>query len=493
MKFNYKIKILSLFFLFSLVSIAGCKKFLEVPLPTDKFAADGAYISDNSAAAVLTGILSTAANSSVYGSSLNYESIGFRTGLYADDLTLIQLATANTTATVHAAYYLDALSSANSTQWIALYKQIYNCNLALEGVTKNKDRLPKANQWLGEALFLRAFSFFDLINLYGDVPLTTTSNYVVNNVMSRTSKDLVYKQIIDDLKEAEGYLGTTYLDGIGATTANRTRPNKYVVNALLSRVYLYTGDWVNAEAQASKVIESTTNFELLAPASVFLANSRETIWALAPPTTTAVRDYYIYNNGAPASTTTQATLATFSPAAMSQSLLNTFEPNDVRFTSWVRSSTTTTTPAGGIFYFPNKYKSTVNGTEFNIVLRLGEQYLIRAEARARHNDVPGAVQDLNALRLRARPATPAGVLPDYPSTISQLACIDAVMKERRVELFSEFGHRFYDLKRTGAIDAVMTAAAVEKGTTWASWKQIWPIPLNDPIVNPNLTQAPNYQ
>ena len=493
MKFNYKVTIHCLLLFSILFLTSGCKKFLDVPLPTDKFAADGAYISDNSAAAVVTGIISTAASAPVYGSANSYESIAFRSSLYVDDLTPIQLATVNNAAAVHSAFYLDAISSANSTQWPTLYKQIYNCNLVIEGVTKNKDNLSKANQWLGEALFLRAFSFFDLVNLYGDVPLTLTSSYVANNVLGRTSKDVVYKQIIEDLKLAESYLGTSYLDGIGKVTVNRARPNQYVVNALLARVYLYTGDWANAEAQATKVIGNTTNFQLVAPSLAFLANSSETIWALAPPTVTAVRDYFIYNGGAPASAATQAALAVFTPAAMSQSLLDAFEPNDARFTNWVRSSTTIAAPAGGTFYFPAKYKSAVNGTEFNIILRLGEQYLIRSEARARQNNVSGAVQDLNAIRLRARPATPIGALPDYSPTISQLDCINAIMKERRTELFSESGHRFYDLKRTGVIDEVMTTVALNKGTTWASWKQIWPIPAIDPIVNPNLTQAPNYQ
>lgn len=111
-------------------------------------------------------------------------------------------------------------------------------------------------------------------------------------------------------------------------------------------------------------------------------------------------------------------------------------------------------------------------------------YLIRAEARARQENTGGAQADLNMVRARAGlPATTAG---------TRDALIGAVTAERRVELFTECGNRFFDLKRTGTIDAVMTVAAQQKGTTWKSYMSLWPINPDDIILNTNLTPNPGY-
>jgi hypothetical protein len=473
---------------------AGCKKFLDIPLPTDRFATEGAYLNDNSTGAVLTGIFSTAAGSLLYtGTSTQYETVGFRTSLYADDLTQIQSASVNGIAATTALFYLNGLTSGNSSQWSTLYRQIYNCNLAIENIESHHGNLSRYNQWMGEALFMRAFSYFDLINLYGDVPLALSSDYTVNNLLPRTPRARVWEQISADLIKAENLLGEAYLDGTSVATANRSRPNRFAAAALLARVYLYMENYPGAEAEASKVIANSNLYQLLPPANVFLANSRETVWAMAPVSGSVVRDYYLYYT-APLVNASQVALGNISSASMSSALLNSFEPNDQRLNSWTILKTTTSAPVNGQFYFPAKYKSVINGTEFLIQLRLAEQYLIRSEARLKQgNNVAAAVQDLNVIRQRARPTAPANALADYPATISAEACMDAILKERRTEFFTESGHRFYDLKRTGKIDAVMSATATLKGTSWASWKQIWPVPVNDLQLNPNLTQAPNYQ
>jgi hypothetical protein len=424
----------------------GCKKFLDIPLPTDRFAIEGAYLNDNSTGAVLTGIFSTAAGSLLYtGLNTQYETLGFRTGLYADDLTQIQSASVNGISATTALFYLNGISSANSSQWSTLYRQIYNCNLAIENIESHRANLSRYNQWMGEALFMRAFSYFDLINLYGDVPLALSSDYKVNNLLPRSPRAKVWEQVSADLVKAESLLGEAYLDGTSVVTANRTRPNKFAAAALLARVYLYMENYAGAEAEASKVIAASNLYQLLSPANVFLANSRETIWAMAPVSGAAVRDYYLYFT-APTINATQVALGNISNASMSSSLLSSFEPNDQRITNWTVLKTTTSAPVNGQFYFPAKYKSAVNGAEFLIQLRLAEQYLIRAEARLKQgSNVTGAVQDLNLIRQRSRPSSPANVLPDYPATISAEACMDAILKERRTEFFSESAHRFYDL------------------------------------------------
>lgn len=472
--------------------ISSCKKFLDTSLPIDRLPAGEAYQNDSSAGAVLTGIIGTAASLPVYGSINSFDGLGFATSLYADDLTHIQSSPIIQSTALTGLYYSNTLSPQSALHWSLLYRQIYSCNLAIENLAANQHKLSKYDQWMGEALFMRAFSFFDLVNLYGDVPLALVSDYSVNNNLRRSPKAQVYVQMIQDLKQAESMLPRIYLSGTASPTSNRTRPNRAAATALLSRILLYVGDYTGAERHASSLIDQRSDYELAALNSVFLANSKETIWALAPQAGTAVRDFFLYNNGAPITLPTLAALSNLVPAAMSTGLVASFQPGDLRIDNWTLQRSTTTAPANGRFYFPNKYKSGTNGAEFNIILRLAEQYLIRAEARARTNNITGAVADLNLIRARARDTGIAGALPDYPTTLTLQGCLDAVLKERRVELFTEQGHRFYDIKRFGLIDGIMNVYAPLKGADWESFKQYWPIPANDIQFNPNLSQTPGY-
>ena len=122
------------------------------------------------------------------------------------------------------------------------------------------------------------------------------------------------------------------------------------------------------------------------------------------------------------------------------------------------------------------------------MFRLGEIYLIRAEARAQQGNSTGAgsaASDLNTVRARA-------TLP--PTTaVTQADMLAAIAHERRVELFCENGNRFFDLRRTGNLDAVMNVLAPLKGGSWASNKEWWPIPLSDIQNDINLTQTPGFQ
>jgi starch-binding outer membrane protein, SusD/RagB family len=79
-----------------------------------------------------------------------------------------------------------------------------------------------------------------------------------------------------------------------------------------------------------------------------------------------------------------------------------------------------------------------------------------------------------------------------PDNLSKDEVIDRIFQERRVELFAEFGHRWYDLKRTGKIDDIMNSAAIVKGSVWQPYQQLFPIPQSEVDRNPNMTQTPEY-
>lgn len=462
----------------------SCKKYLTIPLPVDKISGSSAFTNDKSAAALISHVLGNLVTSQAFDG----EGIGFSAAEYSDELTNYSLKADNV------AFYTNVVTNnLTGKYWTSFYTHIYNCNLAIEGISASTSIINYKNQWIGEALFLRAFLHFSLTNLYGDVPLVTSSDFRVNNTLGRTPKSEVYKQIIADLLQAKSLLSTDYRNATGVTTTSRSRPNQMAATALLARVYLYAGEWAKAEEQANILIANTATYELPTPAQTFLAASKETIWSFAVAPTEAepyVRDYRIYYNNVPAVLVPPATLNSLGIyAILSPSLVSSFETEDQRLTAWASKTTTTAIPPAlpQTYYLMAKYKSRVNGIENIVMLRLAEQYLIRAEARAQLNNVLGAnsaQSDLNAVRGRAGlTGTPA---------ITSTEMLAAIAKERRIELFTEHGHRFFDLKRTGTIDAVMSVAAPLKGGTWTSQKQIWPIPANDILANPNLTQAPGY-
>jgi hypothetical protein len=157
------------------------------------------------------------------------------------------------------------------------------------------------------------------------------------------------------------------------------------------------------------------------------------------------------------------------------------EDNDARKNTWIG----TTVVAGQTYEFPYKYKqrSTNNGNnaEYSVVLRCAEVYLVRAEALAQQNKITGAVNDPNVIRQRSG-------LPELPETLSKEDCIEAVAKERKAELAFEWGHRWFDLKRTGKATEVL--GTLKPGFT--STDLLFPIPQQELNRNPRLLQNDGY-
>jgi len=112
-------------------------------------------------------------------------------------------------------------------------------------------------------------------------------------------------------------------------------------------------------------------------------------------------------------------------------------------------------------------------------------YLIRAEAKAMRNDFQGCIDDINLVRQKH-----GGLSIPLPVPGNQSAALDVILHERQVDLFTEGCHRWFDLKRTGRLDAVMQA---EKPATWQSYAALYPILFTDIQRNPNLTQNLGYE
>lgn len=136
---------------------------------------------------------------------------------------------------------------------------------------------------------------------------------------------------------------------------------------------------------------------------------------------------------------------------------------------------------GADYYYPFKYKQKrPSKTEEYSIIRLAEVYLIRAEANAKSNHLLEALSDLNTIRIRAG-------LPEI-TTQSQEEVLLAIEKERQVELFCEWGNRWFDLIRTGRAAIVLSAGK----PNWNSSAVRYPIPQSEIDANRSLTQNDGY-
>jgi len=475
--------IVTLAFLSFALSFGSCKKLIDISPPATAVTGASVYSSDATATAVLTGLYTQISGTSY--ATTGFPTISLFAGLSADELTLWS-GVSNTIQIAYYRNYLSANPSAGSEMWYTCYPYIFICNLAIEGLNLATALTPAVKQQLiGEAKFMRALFYFYLVNFYGDVPIVLSSDYKANATLARAPKGQVWEQIIADLIDAQGLLSMNYLkaDARGTTT-ERVRPTKWAATALLARAYLYTSDWMNAEAQSTIVINNSSLYSLNSLNNVFLKNSSEAIWQLQPVTSgiTNTQDAYFF-------IIPSTGLSSSWPVYLSNSLLNSFEAGDQRRINWVGKYTDTTTNPHRDYFYPFKYKvNTLNAavTEYLMMLRLGEQYLIRAEARAQQNNINSAQSDLNAIRVRA------GLLSTAANDKTSL--LTAILHERQMELFTEFGQRWLDLKRTGNVDAVMSAVMPSKanGAIWQSYQQLYPLPLADIQKDPNLAQTSGY-
>jgi len=349
--------------------------------------------------------------------------------------------------------------------WLPAYNYIYQCNNVIERLYEydGVSQLLK-NQLIGEVKFLRAFCYYYLVNLFGDMPLVLVTDYKQSAIIPRTPVSKIYQQIIEDLQQADSLLPNNISNAF---------PTKLASEAMLSRVYLHQQKWEEAEAYATLVIQSG-KFSLENDLDkVFVSTSRETIFQLETTingiNTVEGRLFIPFS-------------ATATPSfSMDSTLVDAFQANDSRKAHWTK-----TINVYGISYtIPYKYKLNSDKSsvrEYNVVLRLAEQYLIRAEARTMQLKLQEAVEDLNIIRNRA-------ALPLLPPSLSLDECGNAIEQERRIELFTEWGHRWFDLKRTSRANAILGA---RKGSDWQSTDQLYPVPTIEMTRNPSLTQNSGY-
>lgn len=379
--------------------------------------------------------------------------------------------------------------------WTAVYRSIARANSVIEALTAPAFVVSdeEQGQMLAEAYFIRALGHHNLTKLWGDVPIVVTTITDPNEAsqVTRSAQAAVYTQILADLAAAEA-----------AVTEEPvwTQVTLGAIEALRARVLFYQGNYAGALAEANKVIAH--GYEL-APTYPELFDERgnattEDILRVRFVDSDAgsVSYYYMARGlggrrevgpsglGAPSASLPYggARYAYFLEDSVSGVDLTRDQAGASPRRAWNLSNAVT-----GSGNFVAKFRSVV-GTEHIHVIRFAEVLLIKAESQARLNDLAGATTTLNMVRDRA--GLPDRVL-GTPGYTTQQNVIDAIVRERRLELFAE-GDRWPDLIRLGLADNVATAICMATVGTECDHQQLYPIPATERDVAPNLTQNPGY-
>jgi starch-binding outer membrane protein, SusD/RagB family len=463
MKKNRSIYIIALAAMFAF----SCNKLVDIPdhpinqIPESRVFSDSADI-----ISAVAGVYSNF-KSGQQGGTLGSSLITAYTGLASDELL-----STSATALLFTNNTIPSNEGNVSNLWNSGYTNIYQMNACITGIGGTKaisDSL--RTSLVAEVKVLRAFYYFQMVNLFGEVPLVTSTDYNVNGTMPRTSVDKVYDLIKADLAEGRAVLKATYPSLAGT----KWRVNLYTAMALSAKVYLYRQQWDSAALMVNEILKSGLYSLEATPNSVFQANSKESIWAM-PSSQSANFNYQ---------TAEGYMLLPFNQFSMPQYYLDTilqrsFEANDLRPASWIRS----VTYSGRNYLLPQKYKNNVFAAtlpkEDYVMFRLADMYLVLAEASAQLGQTSDAETNLNIVRKRAG-------LPDFSGAPEDL--LPAIYHERQIEMCYEWGNRWFDLKRTNTIDAVLGAI---KPTTWTKDAALFPIPLAQIQANPFLRQNDGY-
>lgn len=470
-----------LFVLALMATSTSCSDYLDVPPPGNSLTTEVAYSSQSIISQMMNGMYALNAITA------NYASSGYPLALpdqmgdnYYNPSSNAYYKSVPTCNINPSLYFLD--------QWGSFYSTIYTANGLIEnlpGVSTGVLNLATKNSYLGAAYTWRAWIYFCLADIWGGVPLVLTTKASESKSLPRASLEQVYAQIEKDLKQAISLLPAT---GAGDPTIIDTQA---IPQAILAKLYLEMGNYAEAEAAATSVINSGNGYILQSDLSqVFLrtangAPNKETVFSYGAATLTntsnlanvALKYAYLW----PITATRRGAAV----AQLTTSLLAEFEVGDQRYGNWSFVPSTVTDNSRWAYKYKQHYlvQSVPAGKEEDwINIRLAEVYLIRAEARAQQGNVTGAAADVSTVRKRAK--------LEGVTASNKADMLTAILHERRIELFGE-GKYWGDLRRFGLMDQKLANVSYKK-TNYKSHMKYMPLSTGVLVGNPILKQTEGY-
>lgn len=382
-----------------------------------------------------------------------------------------------------------------ASNWLTLYGAINRANAVLDNVPLIEDiNESTRTRILGEAHFLRAMAYFELVRGWGPVPIKTKESTDLSELEApRMPESDVYDLIISDLLTAEADLPET----VGAETG---RASKWAAKMLLSHVYLTTGDFANAASRANDVIASgkysmVTVTEPDDFYKIFAAEtSSEDIMSIHhSETSTSTIPTYLHRGSAFPYNNSSTGYYAWLPD-MNSFIGNSWDTKDLRkqynfYTKYQNSNGDWVSLPSTVPILMKKFINNADGLSIYSVpiYRYTEAFLFYAEAACRAEGSPSALalERLNMVKRRAYGYPISSVSPvDYPAGMSKDVFIETVLKERGYEFMVE-RRRWFDLKRTGKVKQAFAAV----GKNILDERMLWPIPEDELNNNPAINQA----
>lgn len=388
--------------------------------------------------------------------------------------------------------------------WSNIYNAILKANTVLEKaplVTDARLTEERRKQIIGEAQFLRAYHYYNLVTMWGGVPIIlkpTTSANPSEVQIPRSSVEAVYAQILSDLDAAIAVLPDTY--GTDASV-NKARATAGAANALAAKVCMQmpTPNPTQALAYIAAVEGSKANYKLINYADLFDGNhynNDESI--IEVQFIGGTEGNWAPQMHLPPSISGDSWRKFVTP---SHDLINAFDAEGdvirknatVMFekVSWVDEFWFNTSNSAIPFAYKWKNASGWASSDREYILRYGDIVLLKAEALNETDDINGAAAEVNKIRLRAQ-------LPVLtPAQMSSKAVLkNTILKERRLELAQE-AQRWTDLVRFGvAVSTMQNLVEIDLRSgnpvvyPMTAAKILLPIPQTEIDRNPSVTQNP---
>jgi hypothetical protein len=477
------------------IILSSCEKFLEEK-PKNTVSEENYYTTEEDAISAVNSIYAylNVTSAPPFSFGVYHSDFWLAAGLAADELQndqpdapqYAQLAT----------FTYEPRNASLDIIWQEHYKAITLANIAIERIPKiNMDTVLR-QRLVNESKFLRALLYFNLVRMFGNIPLLLHETEPL--YPSQAPVSAIYNQIIQDLTDAE-LLPSQYEPGDG-----RGRATKWAAKGLLAKVYLTQKDFVKCAAKALEVINSN-QFALWEDyASVFKLSSRngkEAIFSVSFGDAGGAISFWEVGQFnvrlLPRQLSEIGVVNSQGWQSPVQQLYDSFDPDDRRRS--VTFITEAKKTDGTIITFKpyiQKYWDSVaeptgNGSANDFpVLRYADILLMYAEASMENGDATNAFKYINTVRRRARfdGTIYRNTLPDY-SGLSLEQFRTAVLNERRMEFICE-GQRWFDLVRTNTLQALVPIAKLN--VVPALKHNLFPIPQREIEVNPNLKQNEGY-
>jgi len=474
-----KISALSLAFV---MSISSCDKdFLEAVPELD--------LSDATVFATPARVLSQV--NGLYASAKNGSLFGGRYQIYNDIRAEEWVNRTTNSVTGYSAYQgnQDPSDTYIAAFWNQGYLTINRANLFLEGVAANADKIDAtlASNYKGEAKFLRALTYFSLVQIFAKpfavdngaskgLPLRLKGEVTnANNELARSTVAEVYAQILKDLNEAETELPDTYATPLLRTT----RAHKNTAIALKARVLLAKKDYAAVITESNKIVSATAPFKTTSRAANELVADVVSVFRAPYTSNESIFSFSMAETNAPG---TQNQLGYYFNAGNVEYTINTGSTGIYANPQWKATDdrkAKLTVPTTSFAAAPSsvKFSGVSPFIDFVPMIRYAEVLLNLAEAEAEAGSQDRALALLKAVHLRSDATYDFG-------TLDKAALIKAILTERRIELFAE-GFRANDILRRGeSINSFGAGAVIPSSDA----RYIYGIPNTEVLSNPGINK-----